>query len=207
MRRLVDASRVRVPVPVRSQPRWSRRIPTRIAHGIGHDHAWVFMDSIGNKAVNPKLAESAPNSTFAGRQTEFAPDSEASVQNDAAPPDSRTFATRTSRHRELSLLGVGADRLPRTLWDRPVRPARIDCTGVSVFSRSPGMRRGSNCCPRQDIEYMVARSGLCAANAATRRRFAIDLPRVIELMPTEADHMTREGRTRSAGDYTQRAGP
>ena len=63
MRRLVDASRVRVPVPVRSQPRWSRRIPTRIAHGIGHDHAWVFMDSIGNKAVNPKLAESAPNST------------------------------------------------------------------------------------------------------------------------------------------------
>ena len=62
MRRLVDASRVRFPVPVRSQPRWSRRIPTRITHGIGHDHAWVFMDSIGNKAVNPKLAESAPNS-------------------------------------------------------------------------------------------------------------------------------------------------
>ena len=63
MRRLVDASRVRIPVPVRSRPRWSRRIPTRIAHGIGHDYAWVFMDSIGNKAVNPKLAESAPNST------------------------------------------------------------------------------------------------------------------------------------------------
>ena len=60
MRRLVDASRVRIPVPVRSRPRWSRRIPTRIAHGIGHDYAWVFMDSIGNKAVNPKLAESAP---------------------------------------------------------------------------------------------------------------------------------------------------
>ena len=53
MRRLVDASRVRVPVPVRSQPRWSRRIPTRIAHGIGHGHARVFMDSIGNKAVIP----------------------------------------------------------------------------------------------------------------------------------------------------------
>ena len=51
------------PAPVRSRPRWSRRIPTRIAHGIGHDHAWVFMDSIGNKAVNPKLAESAPNAT------------------------------------------------------------------------------------------------------------------------------------------------
>ena len=50
-------------MPVRSWPRWSRRIPTRIAHGIGHDHAWVFMDSIANKAVNPKLAESAPNST------------------------------------------------------------------------------------------------------------------------------------------------
>ena len=63
MRRLVDASRVRIPVPVRSRPRWSRRIPTRIAHGIGHDYAWVFMDSIGNKAVNPKLAESAPNAT------------------------------------------------------------------------------------------------------------------------------------------------
>ena len=63
MRRLVDASRVRIPVPVRSRPRWFRRIPTRIAHGIGHDHARVFMDSIGNKAVNPKLAESAPNPT------------------------------------------------------------------------------------------------------------------------------------------------
>ena len=62
-RRLVDASRVRIPAPVRSRPRWSRRIPTRIAHGIGHDHAWVFMDSIGNKAVNPKLAASAPNAT------------------------------------------------------------------------------------------------------------------------------------------------
>ena len=62
MRQLVDASRVRIPVPVRSQPRWSRRIPTRIAHGIGHDHAWVLTDSIGNRAVNPKLAESAPNS-------------------------------------------------------------------------------------------------------------------------------------------------
>ena len=49
------------PAPVRSRPRWSRRIPTRIAHAIGHDHAWVFMDSIGNKSVNPKLAESAPN--------------------------------------------------------------------------------------------------------------------------------------------------
>ena len=61
MRRLVEASRVRIPAPVRSRPRWSRRIPTRIAHGIGHDHAWVFMDSIGNKAVNPKLAESAPD--------------------------------------------------------------------------------------------------------------------------------------------------
>ena len=63
MRRLVDASRVRIPVPVRSRPRWSRRIPTRIAHGIGHDHAWVFTDSIGNKAVSLKLAESAPNAT------------------------------------------------------------------------------------------------------------------------------------------------
>ena len=55
------------PAPVRSRPRWSRRIPTRIAHGIGHDHAWVFMDSIGNKAVNPKLAESAPNATYRRR--------------------------------------------------------------------------------------------------------------------------------------------
>ena len=63
MRRLVDASCVRTPVPVRSRPRWSRRIPTRIAHGIGHDNTWVFMNPIGNKAVNPKLAESAPNAT------------------------------------------------------------------------------------------------------------------------------------------------
>ena len=45
MRRLVDASGVRIPVPVRSWPRWSRRIPTRIAHGIGHGHARVFVES------------------------------------------------------------------------------------------------------------------------------------------------------------------
>ena len=45
MRRLVDASRMRIPVPFRSRPRWSRRIPTGIAPGIGHGHAWVFMKS------------------------------------------------------------------------------------------------------------------------------------------------------------------
>ena len=45
MRRLVDASRVRIPVPVRSWPRWSRRIPAGIAHGIGHGYArMVEMD-------------------------------------------------------------------------------------------------------------------------------------------------------------------
>ena len=44
MRRRVDASRVRNPVPVSSWPRWSRRIPTGIAHGIGHGHARVFME-------------------------------------------------------------------------------------------------------------------------------------------------------------------
>ena len=31
-------------MPVRSWPKWSRRIPTIIAHGIGHGHARVFME-------------------------------------------------------------------------------------------------------------------------------------------------------------------
>ena len=38
-------------VPVCSWPRWSRRISTRSAHGIGHGHTRVFMDTIDNKAV------------------------------------------------------------------------------------------------------------------------------------------------------------
>ena len=54
MRRLVDAPRVRITVPVRSGPRWSRRIPTRIAHGIGHGDARVFMEAIVDKAVIPR---------------------------------------------------------------------------------------------------------------------------------------------------------
>ena len=55
LRRLVDVSRVKIPVPVRSWPRWSRRIPTRIRNGIGHGHALVFMKTIGDKAVIPKV--------------------------------------------------------------------------------------------------------------------------------------------------------
>ena len=54
MRRLVDGSRMRIPVPVRSWPRWSRRIPTGIAHGIGHDHARVFMKSLWRQGGYPK---------------------------------------------------------------------------------------------------------------------------------------------------------
>ena len=63
MRRLVDASRMRIPVPFRSRPRWSRRIPTGIAPGIGHGHAWVFMESHWQQGGYPKLAASAPNVT------------------------------------------------------------------------------------------------------------------------------------------------
>ena len=51
------------PAPVRVRPRWSYRIPTRIAHGIGHDHARVFMEAFGEQGGYPKLAESAPNAT------------------------------------------------------------------------------------------------------------------------------------------------
>ena len=39
------------PAPVRVRPRWSSGIPTRIAHGFGHDHARVFMEAIGDRAV------------------------------------------------------------------------------------------------------------------------------------------------------------
>ena len=57
-RRRADASRVRIPVPVvpvRSWPKWSRRIPTRIAHGIGHGHARVFMESLWQQGGYPKF--------------------------------------------------------------------------------------------------------------------------------------------------------
>ena len=55
LRRLVDVSRVKIPVPVRSWPRWSRRIPSRITNGIGHGHARVFMKTIGDKAAIRKV--------------------------------------------------------------------------------------------------------------------------------------------------------
>ena len=42
------------PAPVRVRPRWSSRIPTRIAHGFGHEHARVFMEAIGDRAVVPR---------------------------------------------------------------------------------------------------------------------------------------------------------
>ena len=88
------------PAPVRSRPRWSRRIPTRIAHGIGHDHAWVFMDSIGNKAVNPKLAESAPNSTDYPTASRVTPPDVPSTSHRAAdvrPSKPRRFTPRPWR--------------------------------------------------------------------------------------------------------------
>ena len=55
LRRLVDVSRMKIPVPVRSWPRWSRRIRTRITNGIGHGHTRVFMKTIGDKAAIPKV--------------------------------------------------------------------------------------------------------------------------------------------------------
>ena len=55
MRRLVEVSRVKVPEPVRSWPRWSRRIPTRITNGIGHGHRRAFMKTTGDKAAIPKV--------------------------------------------------------------------------------------------------------------------------------------------------------
>ena len=99
---LIDASRMRIPVPFRSRPRWSRRFPTGIAPGIGHGHAWVFMKSHWQQGGYPKLAASAPDATVAGRHTEFPPDSEARVQEDAAPADSRTLPTPTSAARARS---------------------------------------------------------------------------------------------------------
>ena len=42
------------PAPVRVRPRWSSRIPTRIAHGFGHEHARVFMEAIGDRAAVPR---------------------------------------------------------------------------------------------------------------------------------------------------------
>ena len=55
LRRLVDVSRVKIPVPVRSWPKWSRRIPTRITNGIGHGHPRACMKTIVDKAAIPKV--------------------------------------------------------------------------------------------------------------------------------------------------------
>ena len=68
-RRRADASRVRIPVPVvpvRSWPKWSRRIPTRIAHGIGHGHARVFMESLWQQGVTGTVNETGFFTTSAG---------------------------------------------------------------------------------------------------------------------------------------------
>ena len=121
MRRLVDASRVRIPVSVRSWPRWSRRIPTRITHGIGHDHAWVFMDSIGNKAVNPKLAESAPNPTH----------HRDCAMGSGSVADARQYAPRLVGDAEPRRERRGRRRLP------------YDGGQLKMATRSPGRCRAS----------------------------------------------------------------
>ena len=59
---------------VRIWPRWSRRIQTRIEHGIGHGHAPVFMESLGNRAVIPEVSDFAPNSTNLLRRVRALPD-------------------------------------------------------------------------------------------------------------------------------------
>ena len=87
MRGLVDASRVRTPVLVRTWPRWSRRIPTRIAHGIGHGHARVFMEFHWQQGDYPNLADSAPNATC--RVTTTAHADRALPSTRASEPDAR----------------------------------------------------------------------------------------------------------------------
>ncbi len=145
------------PAPVRSRPRWSRRIPARIAHGIGHDHAWVFMDSIGNKAVNPKLAESAPNTTHQRHRSEApAPghtvDSRMCqqmcglIRNEAShgnrPGVRHHHRGRRSRptRRSTLMLGGTATQGGRTArWDRG-GPARADRPAPVRPARTPSAR-------------------------------------------------------------------
>ena len=135
MRRLVDASRVRIPVPVRSRPRWSRRIPTRIAHGIGHDYAWVFMDSIGNKAANPKLAESAPNAT---NHSTDSPGTRPDV-----PSTSRLPCRRTGRRARSASQGdrAGSDDCLTAKTERAGASTRTNCTSGATAPRSGRIAR------------------------------------------------------------------
>ena len=182
MRRLVDASRVRIPVPVRSRPRWSRRIPTRIAHGIGHDYAWVFMDSIGNKAVNPKLAESAPNPTDP-RHRRQAPDSRHISQRTPGECGSRRGRTANRRNSSRSPHRNALRSSPRRpRWAAPPlrlhenHPDRV--VGDSVFnmrlasSTSASWYRSRECIPklssRQILHSMP--STLTEAGAPSSRR-------------------------------------
>ena len=56
---------LRIPVPFRSWPRWSRRIPIGIAHGIGHVHAQV------NRPWARSPIASSPRFRRAGRACHF----------------------------------------------------------------------------------------------------------------------------------------
>ena len=131
MRRLVDASRMRIPVPFRSRPRWSRRIPTGIAPGIGHGHAWVFMKSHWQQGGYPKLAASAPNPAHQptpSRATRpdvpstshLATDLQAVQPEARAIPIIETPPERTWIWSDLDL----ADRSILLVWNRPFGASR-----------------------------------------------------------------------------------
>ena len=77
--------------------------------------------------------EFAPNATVAGRHTEFPPDSEARVQDDAAPADSRTLPTPTSAARARSCWRGVSTGYPVRRGDLSVL-ARIAYTAIGVFT-------------------------------------------------------------------------
>ena len=135
MRRLVDASRMRIPVPFRSRPRWSRRIPTGIAPGIGHGHAWVLMKSHWQQGGYPKLAASAPNAT---NHSTDSPGTRPDV-----PSTSRLPCRRTGRRARSASQG---DRAGSGDWltaktERAGASTRTNCTSRATAPRSGRIAR------------------------------------------------------------------
>ena len=145
MRRRVDASRVRNPVPVRSWPRWSRRIPTGIAHGIGHGHARVFMEFHWQQGGYPKLAASAPNSThqrhhLAVRPRDM-PSTRTAVSRRAGAYEARQPPSQSPRRSTI--------RNPDAVGPEPIAPSS------AVVTAAPVQQSGSSasaCAAAQGIE-------------------------------------------------------
>ena len=162
---------------VRGWPRWSRRIPTRIGHGIGHGHARVFMKPIGDKAVIPK--ERTPHRTprfrdWAAEETDHPREViEPALAHDVRNPVDAAYARSD-------------------LFERRQRPS------YTLYSQRTSLHSGSSARegPVGDDEDLVALHGLGVA-------IGRPMP-IIRLLAPAADYSSSNRRSAPAG---HRKGP